>query len=289
MPLASGTRIGAYVVSGPLGASGMGEVYRARDSRLNRDVALKVLPQTLLQDSDYKARFEREAQVLGSLNHPHPRPLPAKFPRRSQTPHPLGEPMSRIRPKEFAHVVYRTRRFAQMLHWYETVFDAKVQHQNPALAFLTYDDEHHRFAFVNMAVFQPNGTDTDRQGAVGVDHVAYTYASVSDLLENYAFLKEHGITPFWCIHHGMTIALYYADPDGNQMEFQVDSFTTKEEANDYMNGPLFAANPLGVEFNPDEWLTRIRSGAPESDFLVRTVHEPVSPLRGAIAEVIAAG
>lgn len=54
--------------------------------------------------------------------------------------------MSISRPTKFAHVVYRTRRFEQMAHWYETVFDAKVQYQNPALAFLTYDDEHRRFA-----------------------------------------------------------------------------------------------------------------------------------------------
>ena len=66
MPLANGTQIGTYIVSGPLGAGGMGEVYRARDSRLNRDVALKVLPARLLQDPEYKARFEREASNCAS-------------------------------------------------------------------------------------------------------------------------------------------------------------------------------------------------------------------------------
>ena len=78
-----------------------------------------------------------------------------------------------------------------------------------------------------MAVFQPDGTETERRGAIGVDHVAYTYASVKDLLENYARLKEKGISPYWCIHHGITVSLYYADPDGNQMEFQVDSYGSK--------------------------------------------------------------
>jgi catechol 2,3-dioxygenase-like lactoylglutathione lyase family enzyme len=84
--------------------------------------------------------------------------------------------MSRVRPSKFVHVVYRTRRFEQMLAWYQTVFDARVQHRNPALAFLTYDDEHHRFAFANLAVLQPDGTGSDKQGLIGVDHVAYTYA-----------------------------------------------------------------------------------------------------------------
>src|SRR5471032_2672579 len=62
-----------------------------------------------------------------------------------------GSPM-RVPPQKFVHVVYRTRRFAEMLAWYETVFDAKVQYQDPALAFLTYDDEHHRFAFAILEV-----------------------------------------------------------------------------------------------------------------------------------------
>jgi catechol-2,3-dioxygenase len=94
-----------------------------------------------------------------------------------------------------------------MLQWYETVFDAKVQYQNPALAFLTYDDEHHRFAFANLSLFQPDGTDTDRQGVIGVDQVAYTYASLNDLFENYVRLKEKGISPYWCIQHGITVSL----------------------------------------------------------------------------------
>ena len=190
--------------------------------------------------------------------------------------------MSCIRPTKFAHVVYRTRRFEQMLHWYETVFDARVQYQNPALAFLTYDDEHRRFAFANMSVFEPDGVETDRYGAIGVDHVAYTYASLNDLLENYAQLKEKGIRPYWSIHHGITVSMYYADPDGNQMEFQVDSYGSSEEAFAFIN-THFSINPVGVEYDPEEWLARLRAGAPESDFLVRQVHEPVSPIRGSIA------
>ena len=195
--------------------------------------------------------------------------------------------MSRIRPTKFAHVVYRTRRYEQMLRWYELVFDAKIQHQSPALSFLTYDDEHHRFAFANMSVFQPNGTETERQGTIGVDHVAYTYASLGDLLEHYAQLKEQDIRPYWCIHHGITASLYYADPDGNQMEFQVDAFETSEEANAFIH-EHWGKNPLGVEFNPDEWLARLRAGAPESDFLERRVHEPQGQLRGEFAALLAA-
>jgi eukaryotic-like serine/threonine-protein kinase len=71
MSLAPGVRLGPYEIVGPLGAGGMGEVYRARDTRLNRDVAIKILPALFANDVDRLARFTREAQLLASLNHPH--------------------------------------------------------------------------------------------------------------------------------------------------------------------------------------------------------------------------
>src|SRR5688572_23119919 len=71
MPLTPGQKIGAYEVVSPLGAGGMGEVYRARDSKLKRDVAIKVLPADVANDRERLARFQREAEVLASLNHPH--------------------------------------------------------------------------------------------------------------------------------------------------------------------------------------------------------------------------
>lgn len=71
MPLTSGTKLGPYEILSPLGAGGMGEVYRARDTKLGREVALKVLPAAFAQDADRMARFQREAQVLASLNHPN--------------------------------------------------------------------------------------------------------------------------------------------------------------------------------------------------------------------------
>ena len=71
MPVSVGDRLGPYDVLAPLGAGGMGEVYRARDTRLNRDVAIKVLPDHFATDPQRLARFHREAQVLASLNHPN--------------------------------------------------------------------------------------------------------------------------------------------------------------------------------------------------------------------------
>src|SRR4051812_16382789 len=71
MPITPGSRIGPYEVISQLGEGGMGVVYRGRDSRLQRDVALKVLPDTFASDPDRMSRFQREAQVLASLNHAH--------------------------------------------------------------------------------------------------------------------------------------------------------------------------------------------------------------------------
>ncbi len=71
MTLAAGTRLGSYEITGAIGAGGMGEVYRARDTKLNRDVAIKVLPPQFASDRDRLSRFEREAQSLAALNHPH--------------------------------------------------------------------------------------------------------------------------------------------------------------------------------------------------------------------------
>jgi len=71
MTLAAGTRLGSYIIEAPLGAGGMGEVYRARDSKLQRQVAIKVLPELLASDPDRRERFEREAQLLAAFNHPH--------------------------------------------------------------------------------------------------------------------------------------------------------------------------------------------------------------------------
>jgi len=69
--LATGARVGVYEIASLLGVGGMGEVYRARDTKLGRDVAIKILPAIVASDPDRRARFEREARLLASLNHPH--------------------------------------------------------------------------------------------------------------------------------------------------------------------------------------------------------------------------
>lgn len=180
------------------------------------------------------------------------------------------------KPAKFAHVLYQTRQFDRMIEWYRDVFEAEVVCQNPALAFLTYDDEHHRFAFANLDVLKPEHSLPAGHREVGVNHLAYTYANVGELLATYARLKQTGIDPYWPVHHGTTLSLYYTDPDGNRLELQVDCGTA-EEATALMSTPDFAANPVGVLFDPDELLGRWKSGEDDQQLLVQPPGPP-SPI-----------
>jgi len=173
------------------------------------------------------------------------------------------------RPCKLAHIVYQTRRYEEMLAWYQDVFEAEIIHQDPALAFLAYDDEHHRFAFANLDALkgESKGPEpVDGQGELGVNHVAFTYASLEDLLGTYERLRDRGVIPYWPIHHGPTLSLYYQDPDGNRLELQVDALPL-EEALAFMKSEAFAQNPLGVEIDPEDLLNRLRAGKPAATLL----------------------
>lgn len=188
----------------------------------------------------------------------------------------------RKKPARLAHVVYRTRRFEEMLAWYQDVFDATVQYQNPALAFLTYDDEHHRFALANLNTIRPDEGGKDSRGLIGVDHVAFSYESLGALLETYTELKGKAVLPYWCVHHGMSASLYYADPDGNQMEFTADAFPTTDECHAYFHSGAMDQNGVGVEFDPEDWLSRLAAGEKDLQILAQLPQGEPSPIRGAM-------
>lgn len=165
-------------------------------------------------------------------------------------------------PKNLAHVVFRAQRFEEMLAWYRKVFHMKTSFEAPVVAFLSYDDEHHRIALLNTAHLPE--PDQERRG---VDHIAFTYADLADLLHTWERLKVDGIEPFWCINHGPTTSMYYRDPDGNEIELQVDNFTTMDECRGWFSSEAFAANPIGVDFDPSMLLEKLRGGVPEAELL----------------------
>lgn len=157
-------------------------------------------------------------------------------------------------PIKFAHVVLKTNKYDEMVAWWCNFLGAQVRHGNDFISFLSYDDEHHRIAIARMPHLSERAADT-----VGVEHFAFTYASLDDLFGQYERMKAAGIAPYWTINHGMTLSAYYRDPDGNQVETQVDSMTM-EEADEFMSGPLFAANPIGINVDFDALIARRRAG-----------------------------
>lgn len=163
-----------------------------------------------------------------------------------------------ISPIKLAHVVLRTSRYRAMTEWYETVLGAKPAFANDILTFLSYDEEHHRIAIVNMP-----GLADQKEGVAGVHHVAFTFGSLPNLAESYARLRDQNITPIYVINHGPTTSMYYADPDGNQIELQVDNYDTIEEATAFFYSPAFAENPIGVELDPEDLLKRLAAGESE--------------------------
>lgn len=159
-----------------------------------------------------------------------------------------------IAPAKLAHIVIRSHHFDESIAWWTKVFGMTERHRNEFIAFLTYDDEHHRLAIVRAR----EEADLDRKKA-GFEHVAFTYGSLDQLLATYERLKAEGITPVAPINHGMTLSMYYADPDGHQVELQVDSMDN-DEAEAFMASDVFAANPIGVRFDPDDLVARRAAG-----------------------------
>ncbi|ORY57831.1 putative ring-cleavage extradiol dioxygenase [Pseudomassariella vexata] len=163
-----------------------------------------------------------------------------------------------ISPLTIAHVVLKTGKPKPMVAYYKAFLGAHIQYENETICFLAYDEEHHRIAIINFPTLGP------KQGA-GLDHVAFTFDSLQDLVLAYKQRKTRGIVPIWCVNHGITTSMYYQDPDGNKIETQVQNFDTVEEANAYMTSTDFTENPIGVDFDPEELVKRLESGEDERD------------------------
>ncbi|MBF6224234.1 VOC family protein [Nocardia abscessus] len=172
-------------------------------------------------------------------------------------------------PDLLAHWVVKTARSKEMIAWYGVVFGARVVHEDKQIAFLVWDHESHRLALIKVprVLRYLFPLARFRRKIYGVDHLALTFGSLERLLVNYERLKETGIRPVWSINHGPTTSLYYEDPDGIRLEFQTENFATAAATADYLAGSAFAANPVGVEFDPDYLLERLRSGDDPSTLL----------------------
>lgn len=159
-----------------------------------------------------------------------------------------------VAPVKFAHVVLKTSRYQEMIAWWTRLLDAHVRHGGDFISFISYDDEHHRLAIANFPNLQLVSPD-----ASGVEHFAFTFATLDDLFAKYEQLRDVGVVPYWTINHGMTLSAYYRDPDGNQVELQVDAMDNAA-ADRFMNSPVFASNPIGIDVDFPALIARRRAG-----------------------------
>lgn len=198
-----------------------------------------------------------------------------------------------VSPAKLAHVVLRTQHLKEMREWYVTVLDGKVMHEDPASAFITYDDEHHRIALANMGDLEnpdqaepvrpivkqekpaPVTADTDifqalAGPATGLFHIAFTYDTLPELLDTYERLAAAEIWPVLAMNHGVTTSMYYRDPEDNLVELQIDNFTTAEEAEDFMQGEIWLRRPGGAPIDLDDLVQRFRAGESFEDLVKPT-------------------
>jgi catechol 2,3-dioxygenase len=162
-----------------------------------------------------------------------------------------------IRP-QLHHIHLTTTHLEAMIDWYGLVLGLIPNFAFSGGAFLTNDAANHRLALLVW----PSSVDEPRQQAhTGLHHYAFEYAALADLLASYVRLKIHGIVPAFALDHGMTISLYYLDPDGNLLELQVDSFGDWAASSQWMHSaPAFAANPTGTQFDPDKLVAALAVG-----------------------------
>ncbi len=158
-----------------------------------------------------------------------------------------------------SHFGIRTKKLQPMIDWYATVFRAKVHHRNESLAYMTFDDEHHRFL-----IYEDPSAVAKTDGSTGVDHVGFGLASIGDLVATYERLKDEGITPFMPMNHRFTISLYYYDPDGNEVELTVNNFPTKLECAAFVKSARMeeiGKPPYGYPFKADDLAELYHDGA----------------------------
>jgi len=153
-----------------------------------------------------------------------------------------------IHPK-FHHVNLKTTRLEEMISFYRTLIGVEVVHQDEVGAWLSNDAANHRIALLAFPNFVD---DPDKETRTGMHHSAFEYASFDELNSTYLRLKQAGITPALCLDHGMTLSYYYADPDGNNVELQVDCFGDWAKSKQWMQtSEEFKANPIGQFVDPD--------------------------------------
>ncbi len=208
---------------------------------------------------------------------------------------PKPAPKRGVAPDYMSHVVLHTRDVPRMVDWWSKVLNARSMYDDfPAaqddrgiarvsVDFITFDEEHHRLAFMNIDGLTgggptPGPSDTTPSS---LHHIAFTYRSLGDLVQNWKYLQSVGIEPIYTLHHGPTISCYYMDPDGNRAELQIDAFETREALDEWFKSGAFAEHyGAGPTFDFAKLAERYDAGDDEAwlksnDGFIRKYADPV--------------
>jgi catechol 2,3-dioxygenase len=155
--------------------------------------------------------------------------------------------MTMIKPS-LHHVTIKTTRLDEMIAWYGVVIGAQVQFRDAGAAWTTNDAANHRVAFLTVPRLSD---DPDKTAHNGVHHFAFEYETFDDLMSSFDRMRKANIEPAFCLDHGLTISLYYKDPEGNYIELQSDNFSDWKKSTEFIRTSAdFAANPIGTFFDP---------------------------------------
>lgn len=169
-----------------------------------------------------------------------------------------------VRPV-FHHTTLATLKLDEMVEFYEKVAGLEPVYYSPGGAWLTNDAANHRIALLALPGLK---APEDKGHTAGLHHTAFEYASFDQWLDNYIRLRDEGIVPFLNLDHGMTMSMYYQDPEGNGVEIQVDGFGDWSAGKEWMwASQEFGDNPIGVYFDPERIV-----GARASGLEFREIH-----------------
>ena len=182
-----------------------------------------------------------------------------------------------IRPPKLHHATFMTMDVDAMVAFYELVAGLQPVYYAEHAAWLTNDEANHRIALLRLPGVHP---PADKPNSAGLHHTAFEYDSFDGWIDNYERLRDAGIRPVVCLDHGMTMSMYYQDPDGNGVEIQVDVFDDWAVSKEWMwASQEFSEDQIGPQFDPEKVLAAYRLGASRDEVHTRARKGEFAPDR----------
>ena len=182
-----------------------------------------------------------------------------------------------IRPPKLHHATFMTMDVDAMVAFYELVAGLQPVYYAEHAAWLTNDEANHRIALLRLPGVHP---PVDKPHSAGLHHTAFEYDSFDGWIDNYERLRDAGLTPTVCLDHGMTMSMYYQDPDGNGVEIQVDVFDDWAVSKEWMwASQEFSEDQVGPQFDPEKVLAAYRLGATGDEIHTRARKGEFAPDR----------